>query len=130
VLLIGNHPAIAARSCERCLVEQYDEETGKVELGRDGKPLLRILDNGPEFLAPCRDPNRSCPKGTPENPKSLWPENEICYDHFKECQAVNQWPDDAVVKRNAAAIMQAEKEIEESKQIEAQLRWMRLVAAK
>ena len=30
------------------------------------------------------------------------------YRYHKECEAVNQWPDDAIVRRNAAVIRGAE----------------------
>ena len=75
-----------------------------MELGRDGKPEPRMKDCGIEFLAPCRDPSRGCPKGSPENPKTLLPCNEIAYEHYRECRAVGQFPDDPIVRRNAAII--------------------------
>lgn len=67
---------------------------------------------GKSFLAPCRDPNRGCPKGTPENQRTLWPENELCYEHYRECRAVGRFPNDSVVRRNAAIIMEVEDTIE------------------
>jgi hypothetical protein len=33
-------------------------------------------------------------------------ENQICFQHFKECKVTGQWPDDAVVRRNAALIQE------------------------
>ena len=129
---------MAHRDCQHCLVTLYDDETGKVELDRQGLPLLRILDQGTEFLAPCRDTRRlpdgsrirSCPKGTPENPKTLWPENEECFEHYIECQAVNQWPDDAVVRRNAAALKEIEALYERSQQLQLQVQLATLNAMK
>lgn len=51
----------------------------------------------------CRT-EKGCPKGTPENQRSLWPENEDCYEHYQECVAVNQFPDDPLVRQNARII--------------------------
>ncbi len=88
----------------------FDEQTGHLER-RHGLPELRLLHMGPSFLAPCRDKSRGCAKGTPENPRSLWPENERCYQHYLECAVTGSFPDDPMVKRNAAIIREIEKEI-------------------
>ena len=98
------HPEVADRNCKHCLVYQFDDTTGELQFGRDGKPELRLLNSGPSFLAACRDPSRGCPKGTPENPKTLSEDNLNCLQHYRECEAVGCFPDDAVVRRNAAAI--------------------------
>ncbi len=49
-----------------------------------------------------------CPKGTPENPKSLSPKNEQAYQHYRECRAVGVWGDDPIVRQNAAVIRSLE----------------------
>lgn len=85
-----------------------------MELGRDGKPEKRGTHCEDAFKSPCRDLRigtdgrriRSCPKGTPESPKTLSAENELCYEHFLECQAVGSFPDDSVVRRNAKVIIE------------------------
>lgn len=76
-----------------------------------GQPLLRIikengfsLPGGPEAYAPCRDPSRGCPKGTPENPNTLTEANRRCYDHYQERVAVNSFPNDPLVRQNARII--------------------------
>lgn len=110
--LLMLHPGIAHLDCDFCLKHMVDEKTGVPEIGRGGVPELRILNMSPEYLSPCRDLRRdgngrrvrTCPKGTPENPKTLSPENELCYEHFLECKAIGQFPDDSVVRRNAAVI--------------------------
>ena len=83
--------------------------------GRDGKIVERL----PIFPAPCRT-DKGCPKGTPENQRSLTYENEQCYDHYRECRAVNQFPDDPVVRRNAAAIRDVEDIVERRRQEDLQ----------
>lgn len=110
------HPAIAARSCEHCLKYQYDERTGEPESSRkkDGSFRLRIA----ECPAPCRAPGKGCPKGTPEQSKALNERNRDCYEHYLECKATGQFPDDSVVRRNAGVIRETEEryaEIERSK---------------
>lgn len=52
---------------------------------------------------PC-ETSRGCPKGTPENPIELSAENWDAYLHHAECRAVQTWPDDPIVRRNATAI--------------------------
>lgn len=43
-----------------------------------------------------------------------------CYDHYRECKAVGVFPDDAVVRRNAAAIRDVEDVAEQNRQGEFQ----------
>jgi hypothetical protein len=84
-----------------------------VILGRDNKPDERFS----ACQAPCRT-QRGCPKGTPEKPNSLWPENEQCYQHYQECKAVGSFPDDPIVRRNAAEIRRLEEADERVRQSE------------
>jgi hypothetical protein len=111
--------------CGVCQTYIVDDQW-KIEKDRQGLPELRILDNGPEFLAACRDKNRGCQKGTPEEPKSLTAENELCYRHYRECKAVGQFPDDSVVRRNAAVIRDVLDRVERSRDIEFQTMLLRL----
>ena len=53
--------------------------------------------------APCRT-RFGCKKGTPENPRSLSDSNQLAYEHYKQCRAVGQFPDDSIVRENAAII--------------------------
>ena len=76
-------------------------------LGRDGKPDERFDACPP----PCRT-EEGCPKGTPENSNSLLPIMQDCYDHYRECRAVGQFPDDAVVRLCASAIRNVEEQAE------------------
>ena len=88
--------------------------------GRDGKPELRLVSmNDPSFLAPCRQA-KGCPKGTPEKPRSLRPENQRCLEHYRECKAVGQFPDDPIVRRNAAIILEVEEEVQRREKKEFQ----------
>ena len=113
-MLLGLYPEIYRRDCQMCLKFAFDEKTGRMERGRDGQPEPRLGNMGPSFLAPCRDPNQGCPKGTPENPRTLTEENETCLEHHRECVAIGRFPNDAVVRRNAAIIRDAESDVEKS----------------
>ena len=95
---------VANRDCKICLKYDFDESTGQMTRGRDGRPELRLVDCGAAFHAPCRNPAKGCPKGSPEHPKSLIAENELCLAHFLECEAIGRFPEDGVVARNAAEI--------------------------
>lgn len=103
--LVLLHPQVAYRDCDHCQKYIYDESTGDVVLNRLDEPRER--DAGCPPL--CRT-KKGCPKGTPENPQSLTPENEMAYQHYRECRAVGEFPDDPVVRRNAAFIRSVEDE--------------------
>ena len=107
------HPILCDIPCELCLKHPVDFKTGRFEVLRDGKTLeLRQLGGDPIFLAPCRDPARGCLKGTPENPNTLNQANQDCYEHYSQCKAVGHFPDDPIVRRNAAVIAEVEKRVE------------------
>ena len=119
------HPEIAVRPCDVCLKYLFNEETHKVEYGRDGKPEERY------FACPplCRT-EKGCPKGTAEQQKSLNAINEICYEHYRECRAVGQFPDDPIVRRNAAIIRAVEDRFEEYQKMKSQSELVQLLIAK
>lgn len=71
--------------------------------GTDGEYRERDASSPPE----CRTP-KGCPKGTPEKSKALSSSNQLAYQHYLECKATGQWPDDAIVRRNAAVIREVE----------------------
>ena len=57
-----------------------------------------------------RPPCETCPKipkgrlAHPSSAVELSDKNLMAYRHYKECKAVGQFPDDAIVRRNAAII--------------------------
>lgn len=100
-------PVLAARSCDHCQKFVYDEETGTPARDAEGK----LIERDPRNTPPCRRP-RGCPKGTPEAPRTLSPRNWAAYLFHLECQACGDFPDDPLVRRNAALIEMAEREAE------------------
>lgn len=96
----------ATRNCNNCKKWWYDEETGEVAKAM-GKPLLRIIDT-PTL---CQT-EAGCPKGTPEDQKSWHAINRRAFLHWIEAKSVSQFPDDPIVRRNAASIQSVYKEIE------------------
>lgn len=107
VRLALSHPQIAARDCQHCQRFAYDELTGRPYQNppRNGKLIPRPAGNQP----PCRIDGVGCPKGTPENQTGLSDRNRQAYRHYLECRAVGSFPDDPIVRRNAALI-RAEEE--------------------
>jgi hypothetical protein len=104
------HPEVAYRDCEHCQKWKYDEETGEVEMF--GKvPMERPNPD----LTPCRVKKAGCPKGTPEHQRSLTAQNHQAWLFHRECRAVRQWPDDPVVRANAAVIDLAEQMARDAK---------------
>ena len=119
------HPRTAEMDCGYCQVHVVDDSWRPVLL-RDGRPEKRNLNAGPEFLPACRDLKRGCPKGSPEHPKTLSEDNQLCFQHYRECAAVGVFPDDSVVRRNAAAICEVIESVERSREVELQSSLLKL----
>lgn len=109
VWLTLRHPEVANRDCGECQKWMYEDD-GKVKLRR-GKPMPR---RGP---TPCRT-KQGCPKGTPENQKSLTRKNQIAWEHYQRCKATGRFPDDPIVARNAAIISAVERAAAEKRLID------------
>jgi hypothetical protein len=94
----------------------YDESTGRAYENppRSGRLVVRPQGTAP----PCRIPGVSCPKGTPEDPRGLTEANRAAWRFDRECRAVGHFPDDPLVRRNAALIRQVEEEFERRERLE------------
>jgi len=103
------HPQVATRSCEDCQRYVYDEKTGERQEWPkgSGNPLPRPKGT----LPPCGYGPTKCPKGNPTAGRELSESNAMAYRHYLECRAVGQFPDDAVVRQNAAIIRSVEDEL-------------------
>ena len=106
VLLQLLHPEVADRDCDHCLKYLYDEKTGEPIKSRKKDGSLRKRDSS--CPSPCRT-SVGCKKGTPENSRALNRTNREAWEHYQECRAVGAFPDDPVVRRNAALIREAEQ---------------------
>lgn len=107
--LVLLHAGIAARSCGDCQKYLYydrgsDDFGARVERG--GLPVLR-----PKGV---KTPCSWCPKippgeqPIPANAVELSDKNVLALIHYRECRAVGEFPNDAIVRRNAALIRGAE----------------------
>jgi len=108
VRLILSHPAVASRDCGDCQRYLYDHASGQRLSDRQGQPIARPAGT----FAPCRyrTPGiEPCAKGSPEAGRELSARNRQAYLHYLECRSVGQFPDDAIVRRNAALIQHAER---------------------
>lgn len=95
IRLLRTNAAIAKRSCVDCLKYWYSEKTGEVLLHNStGEKMLR---QGP---APCHA-EMGCPKGSPENQRSLTPDNRRALAAFLEFDAVGHFPNDQIVRECA-----------------------------
>lgn len=92
----------------------FDEETGLIQ--KRGDQYEKREDyTPPGGGCPCPPMCRTkegCPKGTPENPRSLNEANERAYEHYRECKAIGEFPKDSIVIRNAVIISEVLEEIE------------------
>lgn len=90
------NPEIAAIDCEHCKLFAYDLKTGKPYLNgtkfipRSGKP-------------PCATDSKACLKVKP-GASDLTQVNRQVLQHYLECRAVGQFPEDAIVRQNATVL--------------------------
>jgi hypothetical protein len=109
--LVLLHPEVASRSCEDCQRFLYLDkgfgQFGAEPITRGGQPVRRV----PGQKTPCvwcpKIPPGDAPK--PENAADLTPENWAALRHHRECEAVKDFPSDAIVRRNAVLIADADK---------------------
>jgi hypothetical protein len=86
---------------------------------RGSLPMLRPPGEKP----PCQ----WCPKipqgdaPVPTSAVNLSRKNRAAYLHFKECDAIREFPEDPIVRRNAAIIRQIESEAEKAKTLSDQI---------
>ena len=123
------HPEIERIDCKVCQEFEMNMHTGELalDIAHGGNPVRRIKNMGDKYLAPCRQKNGFCHKGTPEKPNTLSVENETCIQHYRECKAVGVFPDDSVVRRNAAMIEDVERQIAREREVEFQRETLRLL---
>lgn len=112
--LLLTHPHLAARSCSDCRRWIYPDKPGEFAESpaeRAGVKVVRL----PMQLPPCS----YCPKQPsdvpersrrPETAVELSAKNWRAYHHYTECAAVGSFPDDPIVRRNAAIISRIEKD--------------------
>jgi hypothetical protein len=112
VLLVLLHPGVAHRDCAECAKWMYEESGALCKHPETGEPIRRA----PGVSTPCRIKGVGCPKGTPDAKKSLTPQNERCYQHYLECKATGQWPNDSLVRRHAGLISRLEGQVEDMRQ--------------
>ena len=98
--LLKKDSKLANRSCEDCQKWWYDDKTGDVIIRNStGEKELR-----PEGTVTMCRTSLGCPKGTPENQKSLNRANKWALRHYQQCKAIGIFPDDEIVKKNAVII--------------------------
>jgi hypothetical protein len=104
MLLQIQHPTVANRDCSHCQIYHYNEETGQPYEGRDGQPAKRHKGCPPT----CRT-DQGCPKGTPEESKGLSRRNQRTLAFIRECQAVEHFPDDPIVRQMATIVSHVDR---------------------
>lgn len=103
------HPEISGVSCDDCKLFLFDLKTGKKEL-HCGEPIARPKGTKP----PCDFGPDQCPKGHYSKPKELSRKNLRAYFHYLKCKATNTFPDDELVRRNAAFIREIEESVDKA----------------
>lgn len=110
VILDLTAPRIANRSCAECQKFWYLDNGLVAIRASTGEKELR-----PEFALTACQTEFGCPKGTPENQKSLTAANQWAWHHFKACDSIGVFPDDDLVRYNAGVIRKAMVEAERLK---------------
>lgn len=100
------HPEVAYRSCEDCKKFIYNHETGVREDWPPGSG--RPVPRPPGMLPPCSIGPKACAKISPEANVELNERNQRVYRHYLECRATGTFPDDPIVRENAAIIRSIE----------------------
>lgn len=111
MILRADHPEVADRVCEVCILYMHNEKTGEILMkeGRDAngnEVKMKIERKGTK--PPCEIKGKGCPKGHWSNPIELSRRNEQAYLFHKECQSVGRWPDDDIVRMNGRIIDESE----------------------
>lgn len=114
VILDLTDTKLASRSCTDCQKYWYQSNGLVLIRNSTGEKELR-----PEFALPSCRTEFGCPKGTPENQKSLNVSNEWAWRHFRQCEVLGQFPDDDIVRYNTRVIRQA---IQKAEQIRKETR--------
>ncbi len=121
------HPAVASRSCSDCKQWMYEDSGGnfgKLLTRRDKQPIPRAKSKTGAVNTPCA----FCPKipehipdKIPENAVELTERNREAYDHYCECKAVSDFPNDPIVRHNAAIIRGVEDLVVRAEQQKLQM---------
>lgn len=104
--------AVASRDCKSCCLWQWDDNTNEIQLYRGGKRLPR---RGPPL---CWYGNSKCPKGIFQRPKTLFMMNEMALQHWYQCDAVGQFPDDPIVREHAGILNSMRQNIRDNREAE------------
>lgn len=75
----------------------------------------------PCSFCPKQPPTVSERDRTPLTAEDLSEKNWQAYQHYQECKAVGEFPDDDIVRRNAAIIARAEKAVDQMTQLNTAL---------
>lgn len=97
------NPQFDKFSCEQCKTWWIDIDSGKVT--RTGDERAAVRRDGPP---PC-DNGAVCPVGHFDRQRRLSERNKYVLLHFQECDTVGEFPDDPIVRFNAATIRNAMK---------------------
>lgn len=101
---------LANRSCEDCQTYWYQDNGLVLLRNSTGEKELR-----PMFALPSCRTEFGCPKGTPENQKSLNIANQWAWRYFQACEVTSSFPDDDIVRYNARVIRKAIEKAEKLK---------------
>lgn len=96
-LLYPDTDKLDCGECQKWWIDPINGEYVKVggqKLERGVSPLLCSTRDG-------------CPAGKPERQRRLSPKNRLAYEHYLECEATGQFPDDCLVSKNAKLIKSA-----------------------
>lgn len=108
VLLVSRFPWFARVSCDTCRKYWFNPLSGKfTAFVADGKPAER------EGQVLC-ETHTKCPVGHYSKQKRLTAKNRLAFQHYLECKATGNFPDDPIVSRNAEIIDRAIRQCQQA----------------
>lgn len=86
----------------------HNHTTGELHLDKSGNPIPRPKGSRPpcELVkdTPLDVRRRACAKVSPESDIALNSRNLEAFQHYRECKATGHFPNDPIVRENAAII--------------------------
>ena len=109
------------RTCDECERFQYDDridEMGPLIRLDDGRAMKRT-EGIPTPCHQCPKVPTDAPARTREHAVEPTEQSWAAITHYQRCKAVNRFPDDNIVERNAVVIGQAERNADAAQQRDA-----------
>lgn len=104
------HPEVARRPCSECRKWMYTAD-GELMKSGDGRPRPRAPGD-PTPCWKCPKVPEDAPTRTSHHAVEPSERSRVVWRHYRECKATGRFPDDDLVRANAAVIAGIEEAVE------------------